>query len=231
MNRITMRGPVERGVTFAVVGLALAAATASCVRQPVSSVDAPALRGLSDSAVGEYVRAATRKKSKFPAFADSQRLAIPDSTQPGLRLRHGPLAKIVALEDIEKYKKASDFDYDLAKKSGWRPVAGIEMNDPAFPGGFAYAKLGLINGVTNSLHITRDPRTGRWWAKMEPSKQTFAVEWKNHEGDPDLPAGGIPGVARWLWRDSDETAWIRCANGCCTLGDAAELPSGIEEAF
>jgi len=229
MNRITMPGPAERRVTVAMVGLALAVATASCVRRPVSSVDEPSLRGLSDSAVGAYARAATRQKSKFPAFADSQRLAIPDPSQPGLKLRHGPLAKIVAVDELEKYKKASDFDYDVEQKRGWRLVASIEMNDPAFPAG--YPKLGLVNGVPNSVWITRDRRNGRWWAKMEPSKRTFAVAWDDHTSDPNLPPGGIPGVARWLWRDSDETAWIRCANGCCTLGDSADLPSGIDETF
>jgi hypothetical protein len=31
-------------------------------------------------------------------------------------------------------------------------------------------------------------------------------------------SGVIPeGAVRWAWSDDDESLWIRCADGCCTI--------------
>ena len=27
----------------------------------------------------------------------------------------------------------------------------------------------------------------------------------------------IPGAVRWRWKEDDETMWVRCPQGCCTV--------------
>jgi hypothetical protein len=36
----------------------------------------------------------------------------------------------------------------------------------------------------------------------------------------------VPGTARWEWSENDETAWVRCAEGCCSVGDPPIIIKG-----
>jgi hypothetical protein len=53
-----------------------------------------------------------------------------------------------------------------------------------------------------------------------PSGNGFRIDRVDHSA----LTRKIPGVARWVWLDGDEEAWIACAQGCCTIsGDPQTL--------
>jgi len=65
-----------------------------------------------------------------------------------------------------------------------------------------------------------DPITdvgNKWYAQITSPDGTVkhvCVERHDHSAVVTTP---IPGTARWMWLDRDETQWYRCDQGCCTL--------------
>lgn len=61
-----------------------------------------------------------------------------------------------------------------------------------------------------------DPSTDgrRWWAKIvDPLGRTeFRCVYRRDHGRIVMPA-----AARWRWKETDQTVWIRCDDGCCDL--------------
>jgi hypothetical protein len=82
-------------------------------------------------------------------------------------------------------------------------------------------KVSLCNGSQADCNVrplvTPSPAcpSPSWWAK---------IEWQGAPGPvfrcvTRIPHTGfvIPGTARWRWVPKDETVWMRCAQGCCTM--------------
>lgn len=180
-------------------------------RQPPACSDTPAATEFLQSTRREQATAAARATAaKFPiiGWGDEQRLAVPKTILPGLK--YGPLGRIIPVDTLERIPEAS-FD------RGWVLVARIQVTGN-------YAKLGLgatsydsagSDASTNTLWICRQQSDRRWYARVvrpDRRRSYFPVDYDPH------PSGPLPGAARWVWREDDETAWIMCPSGCCTLG-------------
>jgi len=190
----------------------------SCAR---SSVSLPALQQPGQK-FKDYADSATSKKTKNKGWGDEQRLAIMDSSGPyPLKLRYGPLVRIIPHDDLEKLEMK---DFQI---TGWQFVARFEVTPlPQLPE-LGYPKLSLNPGDQNFLFLRRSD-VGVWEALIGPGCDSPTTtlrctgsryrvrELERHvEGatDTKLP----PGTARFVWSDADETVWIRCVSGCCQL--------------
>jgi hypothetical protein len=152
---------------------------------------------------GRLARALTAQKARVPGWFDEQRLA----TGTRGNLRHTALARIVPYDQLERYRTRDFTDR-------WLFVAVIDSDS-------AYAKLGLApttpQGSPNRLDIQFRSRDQLWIARMRrPAGDStlFRVVHDPHPADP------IPGSARWVWQEDDESAWVMCGAGCCQLGTA-----------
>lgn len=210
-----LRKPTARTVALA-IGLAALAGTQSCVRSSLPMLQQPSQN------FPDYADSATSKKAGNNGWSDEQRLALPDSTGPyPLKLRHGPLVKIIPHDDLEK------MEMEQFQIQGWQFVARFIVTPiPEMPT-LGYSKLSLNPGERNYLFL-RHSRAG-WEALIGPGCENPAKdpncsgtrhrvqEIEQHEkGDTrtKLP----PGTARFVWSDDDETVWIRCVSGCCQVG-------------
>lgn len=74
-------------------------------------------------------------------------------------------------------------------------------------------------GCVPSSDIPSGEGSHTWYAKVVPVTKTspadtaryYCVVKHQHGGAP------IPATTRWRWVNDDETVWIRCTNGCCTV--------------
>ena len=210
MHRFHLRRPIIRLVSLAVLAACVSAGAATgCVRSTRGGGQRGLLirdfDALSREEQGRLARALTVTKTRVPGWVDEQRLAV------GTRgnLRHTARARIVPYDRLERYK-TSDFT------DRWLFVATIDSDS-------AYAKLGLdstrAGGAPNRLDITYSSSERRWKARMTTPTGTsrqFLVVYEGHPVDP------VPGSARWVWKEDDESAWVMCGAGCCEIGNALQ---------
>jgi len=191
----------------------------SCVRP---SVAAPFLQQAGQG-FKDYAGSATSKKARNKGWGDEQRLAITDASGPyPLKLRYGPLVRIIPHDDLEKLEMK---DFQI---TGWQFVARFEVTPLSPLPELGYPKLSLNAGDQNFLFLRLSDR-GVWQALIGPGcdnpTTTFGCTGSRYEvqelerhvegaTDTKLP----PGTARFVWSDDDETVWIRCVSGCCQLG-------------
>jgi len=91
--------------------------------------------------------------------------------------------------------------------------------------------LTRVEGASTPLtHCPDDPviPTQHWWAKVVSAagvtkyacverrdhSQELEDYRQHHTGQAEIR---IPGAARWHWLPDDESQWISCENGCCTI--------------
>src|SRR5690606_11226794 len=155
---------------------------------------------------------------EIKGWYDEQRLAVPNQAG-GLVVRslEGTLIPHAALHDLTA---TSDF-------TGWTPVATATLN--AASADYKH-KLNLDAGVNfiefcagpmseciprgTTPSVCTSPSDGDWWARIISASgdTTYnCVVRRQH------PGAAPPATARWRWLEDDETMWIRCPGGCCTL--------------
>jgi hypothetical protein len=61
---------------------------------------------------------------------------------------------------------------------------------------------------------TSSESSATWYARLTPPSGPVYYACITKEQHPNV---AIPATARWRWSASDETIWIRCTNGCCTV--------------
>ena len=113
-------------------------------------------------------------------------------------------------------------DADFA--AGWVLSAYVHMTAQyngkvPFAQGVSTVSLckGTVCGVTGLTCATTGPPVDpeqQWWAKIEAPDGTPMFRCINRM----LHDGVIPAAAvRWRWTEFDETLWVRCTAGCCTV--------------
>lgn len=124
---------------------------------------------------------------------------------------------------LDRLKNVSDFSVK------WILSAYLLLDSD--PGPYK-SKLNLDQGV-NRMYLcegafkdcpgvppgTKEPKCPqgadhRWWAKIISAGGDSVyrcVHRRIHSGEE------IPGAVRWRWKEDDETMWVRCPQGCCTV--------------
>jgi len=124
---------------------------------------------------------------------------------------------------LDRLKNVSDFSVK------WILSAYLLLDSD--PGPYK-SKLNLDQGV-NRMYLcegafkdcpgvppgTKEPKCPngadhRWWAKIISARGDSVyrcVHRRIHSGEE------IPGAVRWRWKEDDETMWVRCPQGCCTV--------------
>jgi hypothetical protein len=124
-------------------------------------------------------------------------------------------------------------------QSGWVHAAEFETNrpfvqflkklgiDPA--AGRGPFEVFLCAGSRGACHIPRAvaaaPECGvapTWWARItwgvgDRREAYRCVTRIDHAPALSLAGLTLPGAARWRWVSKDETVWMRCDAGCCTI--------------
>jgi hypothetical protein len=152
---------------------------------------------------------------RIKGWYDEQWLAVPG---PGFRLVPRPRAVIVPVEGVD----TMTMPYFIcpgscaARTVGWKHVANARFTDVGHP---TYAsKLNLHPGRESEIYMrARIGQQGRLvWESRIVSGTTIAYKKVVRV---DHGTMYVPGTARWAWRENDETAWVRCAVGCCSVTD------------
>jgi hypothetical protein len=99
------------------------------------------------------------------------------------------------------------------------------------PGAYA-DKLHLGSGITKFELIFRrsgddppadagiscDPSDGgTWWMRLTRGGAGPTVGYRCVTARAHPSAPKLPGTARWRWKVDDETTWVRCPQGCCSV--------------
>jgi hypothetical protein len=171
-----------------------------------------------------------RQERRFAVkgWYDYQRLA--DAKGAGVALSH----RWGALFPAPDLDQLNDTLTDFAE---WRFVAQatLDQPDPGYLGKYNFvgnglgppdqvlaSRIYLCRGGRSDCRVPSDQAdcapTNTWWAKIASPTDTLyrCVTRRGHE-DKRALLRTIPGTVRWRWRVDDETAWVRCAFGCCTL--------------
>lgn len=61
---------------------------------------------------------------------------------------------------------------------------------------------------------TSSESSATWYARLTSPRDSVYYACITKEQHPNVT---IPATARWRWSASDETIWVRCTNGCCTV--------------
>jgi len=156
---------------------------------------------------------------------DEQQLAVPGTNglQPGVV--HGIIIPNPVLDQLNQ---ATDFHPVTGKP--WVHVATAVVNGSYssklhFSGG--NNKIYLCYGTATECGVSAaptcpPPADGKWWAKITSRRWPWPF-WLWHNAAYRCvtqrlhPGVTIPGTVRWRWAVNDETGWIRCTNGCCTV--------------
>ena len=151
------------------------------------------------------------KKRSVKGWFDEQRLAV--GTRGSLKPWSAGVATIFAVDSLESYTKKEDFESD------WVHVATISSPQ-------AYPKLGLVGtDRIQALMYLKHAAGGAWSARIVAIDGNSAVTTSEFPVTMIEHNDSIPGVARWGWDDTDETIWVRCANGCCQVQPPKQAPS------
>jgi hypothetical protein len=168
-----------------------------------------------------------RRVVAIKGWYDEQRLAIADA--PGKPLTTGaligtafPHPLLGTLDDVDDFKAM------------WIPVATVRL-DGAPAGHPTYAKYKaklnfergdnevelcrsdpsmrcVPEGMEPSTTCDADSDGSRWWARIISPTDT-AYRCVTRRRHPE----SMPGTVRWRWLLDDETLWVRCSFGCCTV--------------
>lgn len=130
-----------------------------------------------------------------------------------------PAATLIPAPGLEALEE-TDFDCPdpCTVDEGWVRVADVDLNEDS---DHYLSKLQLTRGV-NQMFIRRrlDAQNQEEWQSriISAAGDTayFAIIRTEHDHE-------VPAVARWLWFDDDEKAWVRCALGCCESGSRITL--------
>ena len=106
-----------------------------------------------------------------------------------------------------------------------RPYAGNPLN---LPRGHTTVELCRGSSVActgataaRCKHALPSPGAlNQWWARISSENgDTFYRCVRRHEHTMASGSSGVipEGAVRWAWSDDDESLWIRCADGCCTI--------------
>lgn len=157
---------------------------------------------------------------EIKGWYDEQHLAVADGsgllvgTMTGTAFPH-PL--------LERLKAVGQFSLK------WIPSAYVQLDSD--PGPYK-GKLNLDQGL-NTMYLCEgafadcpgvptgttepscpDGADHRWWAKIISAGGDSVyrcVQRRIHNGVE------MPGAVRWRWKETDETMWVRCPQGCCTV--------------
>jgi hypothetical protein len=113
---------------------------------------------------------------------------------------------------------------------GWKPVAYLFLDGD--PGVKYKTRLNIEQGSNTVYYCwgafsacepTGVPEPScpaeadhKWWAKIE-SGQTHEVKYYCVTRRTHPNGNETPGAVRWRWSEDDETLWVRCPQGCCTV--------------
>jgi hypothetical protein len=135
---------------------------------------------------------------------DQQWLAVTNTAHPPLNLKATLKASIVPHADLGRY---TDIQFTGAAPL---PVAYVFIGAAA-TGKYA-SKWAFANVGPNQPNVIALKNTGGVWSA-----------YVNNVLNPNLRVtraphpGLILGVVRWKWSDTDEEAWVRCGEGCCSI--------------
>ena len=166
--------------------------------------------------------AALRRVTRVPGWYDDQSLAIaaPSGTA-GLSPR-GPRAVYYPDPRIGDMNDPAEFE-------SWTPVAYVMIRGA--PGDYS-EKLDLGSGITKfelifrkstdapppEAGITCAPSAGgTWWMRLTRGGGSNTVNYRCVTARTHPSAPTLPGTARWRWKVDDETTWVRCPQGCCSV--------------
>lgn len=164
-----------------------------------------------------------RRVTRVPGWYDDQSLAIASpSGTAGLSPR-GPRAVYYPDPRIGDMNDPAEFET-------WTPVAYAMIRGA--PGAYG-EKLHLGSGITKFELIFRrsgeDPPAdvgdvscgvsdgGTWWMRLTRGGGGPTVGYKCVTARAHPSAPTLPGTARWRWKVDDETTWVRCPQGCCSV--------------
>lgn len=156
---------------------------------------------------------------------DEQRVAVP-KVGPAAGLK--PAKELATVFPHPQLAELATVD---AFAGRWMPSATVHLR----AGMPTYADKLKLTGEWNTIYLCREgggvecarpagkpaktcapDRDGNtWYAKVEPEggrADFLCVMREDHSGVATIEA-----TARWRWVNHDETIWIRCAMGCCTL--------------
>ena len=150
---------------------------------------------------------------------DEQYIAVAGGTKGDLT-PGGVLATIFPHGQLDELNSVSDF------QAGWVPAATVRL-DSAMP---SYEVKSNFTPKDNRIFLCENGKGncgdaigqtpkectasqgGTWFAKIVSGRGVTKYRCVTRREHKDVVA-----TARWRWLNNDETVWIRCANGCCTL--------------
>jgi len=166
---------------------------------------------------GEATAQEQQRVLTVKGWYDEQRIAVSDgasllvSTTLGTAFPH-PM--------LDRLGDTSDFQLQ------WIPVAYVLLNQE--PPGYK-KKLNLDVGL-NSVYMchgpftrcpeipvgTREPKCPvgadrQWWTMIVSARKDTVYRCIHRRVHHDVQ---IPGTVRWRWKETDETLWVRCPQGC-----------------
>lgn len=135
-------------------------------------------------------------------------------------------------------KNLAEMDATTFGTPQWTEVArvAISPHDPAYEDKFTFTTanmpgrmntIALCQGSWTACIATDAPASapgaapnckgttdGMWWARITNTRGDKAYRCVTRR-----PHVGItmPGTARWLWSDDDESIWVECDEGCCQV--------------
>lgn len=152
---------------------------------------------------------------------DDQVLAVSDPGAPSGLAPRGPRARLFPHPLLGTWNDPADF-------GEWRTVAHALIVQGR-PGKYADSlNLGTDPTEYELLHVNLGgpppaevgsltctaSATGTWYMRMT-RRSTVMYGCVTQRAHPE--ARQLPGTARWRWKVNDETMWVRCPGGCCTL--------------
>jgi hypothetical protein len=186
----------------------------------------------SDPEIRAMAAPAAKRTTSIRGWYDQQRLAsgAPGGIQPSNI--QGELIPHPGLDDVNSPDNGTNSYYQT-----WVRVAVARVNNQ-----YKYFKQGenvieLCQGSARNCGIPLDQRacapnpidTNNWWSRIwaasSPTDTTYkCVKRADHTDAIDAFNRDhqgqhlrIPGTVRWRWRENDETTWISCETGCCTV--------------
>jgi len=159
---------------------------------------------------------------------DEQQLAVPAGAGLAPGAAHGV---IIPNPILDQLNQAADFHPTTGQP--WVHVATAVLT-----GASSYSSKLHLGGGDNKIYLCHGtaaecgvppptptcpaPADGKWWAKIASPRGLWPFWWWHNATYRCVtqrlhPGVTIPGTVRWRWAVNDETGWIRCTNGCCTV--------------
>lgn len=163
-----------------------------------------------------------KRVTSVKGWDDEQELAIWDAAAGGLK-PSGVVGTIVPDPKLEELKSTDSAAFDGI----WTSSASIyvtadyngrklQLQQGVSLLSVCRGKAEQCEGVPEATPCTAGPDGAIWWGRLEAPDETVSfgcTKRKTHGGVVNVIGAG---AARWRWLETDETTWIRCAEGCCT---------------